>query len=159
MLRYKKIFTAVLLACMGFIGACEVDTPSAPVSSADQIQAYLTANNLSAVAQETESGLHYIIEEEGVGPNPVSSSVVTVHYRGTLPDGTVFDSSYERGQPSSFNLNAVISGWREGMLLFKRGTVGKLIVPFELAYGSTGNGDILPYTIIIFDIELFDFSK
>lgn len=156
---YKKIFTAIIVACMGLVGACEVDTPTPTVSSAEQIEAYLTANNLSAVAQETDSGLHYIIEEDGVGPNPTSSSVVTVHYRGTLPDGTVFDSSYERGQPSSFSLGSVISGWREGMLLFKRGSSGKLIVPFELAYGSSGNGDIPPNTIIIFDIELFDFSK
>ncbi len=159
MLTYKKIIIAVVVACLGFVAACEVDVPSVPVSSAEQIQAYLTANNLSTVAQETESGLHYIIEEEGVGPHPTTSSVVTVHYRGTLADGTVFDSSYERGQPSSFGLGSVISGWSEGMLLFKRGGSGKLIIPYELAYGSSGNGDIPPNTIIIFDIELFDFSK
>ncbi|MGB0931483.1 MAG: FKBP-type peptidyl-prolyl cis-trans isomerase [Chitinophagales bacterium] len=154
-----KVLIIVVVICIGFFGACKVDTPTPIISSADQIEAYLTANNLSAVAEETASGLHYIIEEEGVGPHPTTSSVVTVHYRGTLEDGTVFDSSYERGQPSSFSLGAVISGWREGMLLFKRGGSGKLIVPFELAYGSTGNGDIPPNTIIIFEIELFDFSK
>ncbi|MGB1243149.1 MAG: FKBP-type peptidyl-prolyl cis-trans isomerase [Chitinophagales bacterium] len=159
MFTYKILIIAIIVICIGLFGACKVDTPTPIISSADQIEAYLTANNLSAVAQETESGLHYIIEEESVGPHPAISSVVTVHYRGTLVDGTVFDSSYERGQPSSFSLGGVIAGWREGMLLFKRGGSGKLIVPFELAYGSTGNGDIPPNTIIIFDIELFDFSQ
>lgn len=159
MFSYKKIILTVFIACMACISACEVDIPEPPVSSADQIQAYLSANGLTTVAQETDSGLHYIIEDPGVGPHPTSSSIVTVHYRGTLADGTVFDSSYERGQSSSFSLGGVISGWREGMQLFKRGGSGKLIIPFELAYGSTGNGDIPPNTIIIFDIELFDFSN
>ncbi|MEZ4885066.1 MAG: FKBP-type peptidyl-prolyl cis-trans isomerase [Chitinophagales bacterium] len=155
---YKQIIIFFSVLCMGFIAACDSDIPNATVSSENQIQAYLSANGLTTVATKTASGLYYIIEEEGVGPHPVSTSIVTVHYRGTLADGTVFDSSYARGKPSSFGLNSVISGWREGMLLFKRGTTGKLIVPFELAYGSTGNGDIPPNTIIIFDIELFDFN-
>ncbi len=158
MLTYKVIFFSVFVLLIGLISACQVDVPAPPVSSDDQIQSYLTANNLTTVAQSTSSGLHYIIEEPGVGPNPTSTSTVVVHYRGYLADGTVFDSSYERGQYSQFSLTSVIAGWTEGIPLFKRGGSGQLIVPFELAYGSRGNNDIPPNTIIIFDIELSDFQ-
>ena len=156
MFTYNQIIVVLLILFIGCIAACKVEAPVPIISSEDQIQAYLTENNLTTVAEKTESGLYYIIEEEGVGEHPTSTSSVQVHYRGTLADGTVFDSSYARGEPSRFPLTSVILGWREGMLLFKKGGSGKLIVPFELAYGSSGNGDILPNTIIIFDIELFD---
>lgn len=158
MLTYKIIFVSAFVLLIGLISACQVDVPTPPVSSEDQIQSYLTANNLTTVAQSTSSGLYYIIDNAGVGPNPTASNTVMVHYRGYLADGTEFDSSYKRGEPSKFGLTSVIGGWTEGIPLFKKGGSGKLIVPFELGYGSRGNNDIPPNTIIIFDIELFDFE-
>ncbi|MGB1241462.1 MAG: FKBP-type peptidyl-prolyl cis-trans isomerase [Chitinophagales bacterium] len=159
MFKYKKILIAVFTAFIGIFSSCEIDTPIITVSSEDQIQAYLTANNLTTIAQKTDSGLYYIIEDEGIGPNPSAGATVSIHYRGTLVDGTVFDSSYERGKPTDLSLNSVILGWQEGIPLFKKGGRGSLIIPFELAYGSRGNGDIPPNTIILFDIELIDFDN
>ncbi len=104
----------------------------------------------------TYSGLRYQILREGNGPRPSSFHRVKVHYHGTLPDGTVFDSSVQRGQPSTFGLNQVIAGWREGLMLMKQGSKYRFIIPPELAYGSRGTGNIGPNQTLIFEVELIE---
>jgi FKBP-type peptidyl-prolyl cis-trans isomerase FklB len=105
---------------------------------------------------ETASGLQYEIIEEGVGQQPESTSMVSVHYHGTLINGTVFDSSYERGEPAQFPLNQVISGWTEGLQLMKEGSKFRFYIPQHLAYGANPhpNGPIKPFMTLVFDVEL-----
>ena len=104
----------------------------------------------------TASGLQYQVLQEGTGPHPTTSDSVTVHYTGTLLDGTVFDSSVERGQPISFPLQGVIAGWTEGLQLMPVGAKFRFWIPPELAYGTrgAGNGVIPPNATLIFDVEL-----
>ena len=110
---------------------------------------------------KTDSGLFYKITREGTGDQPTKGSNVSVHYRGMLLDGTVFDSSYQRNEPISFPLGEgrVIAGWDEGIALLKKGAAAKFIIPSELAYGSRGAGGVIPpNAILIFEVELVDFS-
>lgn len=105
---------------------------------------------------ETASGLQYEIIEAGSGAHPESTSMVSVHYHGTLINGTVFDSSYERGEPAQFPLNQVIAGWTEGLQLMKEGSKFRFYIPQNLAYGANPhpNGPIKPYMTLVFDVEL-----
>lgn len=108
-------------------------------------------------AKGTPSGLHYILEQDGNGPKPNKFQEVSVHYRGTLTDGTEFDSSYKRGKPISFPIQAgrVIAGWDEGISLLSEGGKAKLIIPYFLAYGEQGRPPIIPAkATLIFDVEL-----
>jgi len=108
-------------------------------------------------ANITESGLAYIIEEEGSGSSPNKFQQVSVHYQGALTDGSVFDSSYKRGQPIEFpiGMGKVIKGWDEGIMLLKSGGKGKLIIPYFLAYGDQGRAPIIPpKATLVFDVEL-----
>lgn len=110
-------------------------------------------------AKSTNSGLHYIIEQEGNGTAAAKHKNVSVHYTGTLTDGTVFDSSYKRNQPISFQLGMgrVIKGWDEGIALLKTGGKAKLIIPYFLAYGEQGRPPVIPpKATLIFDVELVD---
>ena len=107
----------------------------------------------------TESGLQYIVIEEGDGPAPQAGEIVSVHYRGMLEDGTEFDNSYDRGQPIAFPLGQgmVIPGWEEGIALMKVGEKAKLIIPPELAYGEQGAGGVIPpNATLTFEVELVD---
>lgn len=108
----------------------------------------------SAEVITTESGLQYEIVEEGNGPKPTVTDQVTVHYRGTLTDGTVFDSSYERGEPATFPLNRVVKGWQEGIPLMSVGSKFKFTIPPELGYGSRANGPIPANATLNFEVEL-----
>lgn len=118
-----------------------------------EIQEYLLSNNLTA--QSTASGLYYIIENEGDGEFPMQSSLVTVEYSGYFLNGNIFDG----GVLENFSLSRVIPGWQQGIPLFSRGGIGKLIIPSHLAYGSSGAGTIPSYSILVFDIELIDFTN
>ena len=101
------------------------------------------------------SGLMYKVIETGDGATPQASDSVTVHYRGTLIDGTVFDSSYDRGQPATFPVNRVIAGWVEALQLMTEGSKWELYIPSEMAYGRAGaGGDIGPDCTLIFEVEL-----
>lgn len=101
------------------------------------------------------SGLQYQILKEGFGKSPSRNDKVTTHYHGTLIDGTVFDSSYDRGQPATFPVSGVIAGWTEALQLMQEGAKWRLFIPSKLAYGSQGAGqDIGPNTALIFDVEL-----
>lgn len=107
-------------------------------------------------AVETESGMIYKIVEEGTGESPTATDTVEVHYRGTLRDGSVFDSSYERGQPATFPLNQVIPCWTEGVQLMKVGGKAELVCPPDLAYGDRANQTIPAGATLRFEVELLD---
>ena len=104
----------------------------------------------------TSSGLQYEVLQEGTGKSPLATDIVRCHYEGRLIDGTVFDSSYKRGEPSEFALNQVIKGWTEGLQLMKEGSKYRFYIPYYLAYGSRGVSIIPPYSALIFDVELIE---
>lgn len=120
---------------------------------------FLAANKEKEGVVETESGLQYIIEEEGTGIAPAATDTVEVNYEGRLLDGTVFDSSYERGESIKFPLNGVIKGWGEGLTYVKEGGKIRLFIPSSLAYGERGTGPIPANSTLIFDVELIKVFK
>lgn len=116
---------------------------------------FLTENSKKTGVTTLASGLQYEILTSGKGKSPKATDTVTTHYHGTLLDGTVFDSSVERGQPASFGVSQVIKGWTEALQLMKEGDKWRLFIPYDLAYGERGaGGAIQPYTTLIFDVEL-----
>ncbi len=121
---------------------------------------FLEENGKKKGVVTTESGLQYLILEQGDGPNPERTDKVKVHYRGTTIDGAEFDSSYKRGKPASFPVNGVIKGWTEALLLMNVGSKYKLFIPSELAYGQRGAGpSIGPNAVLIFEVELLGIEK
>jgi FKBP-type peptidyl-prolyl cis-trans isomerase FklB len=118
-------------------------------------EAFLAENKNKEGVKTLPSGLQYQVLQEGTGKSPAASDKVTTHYHGTLIDGTVFDSSYERGQPATFPVNGVIAGWTEALQLMKEGAKWRLFIPSNLAYGAQGAGDAIgPNSALIFDVEL-----
>ncbi|AYA66286.1 FKBP-type peptidyl-prolyl cis-trans isomerase [Alteromonas sp. RKMC-009] len=117
---------------------------------------YLAENAKKDGVTVTDSGLQYEVIEEGTGKSPEATDTVKVHYHGTLIDGTVFDSSYERNEPVTFPLNRVIPGWTEGVQLMKEGSKFRFVIPAELAYGERSTGLITPNSTLIFDVELIE---
>ncbi len=121
--------------------------------------AFLAENKLTEGVQETDSGLQYLVLEEGTGAlNPKPKSKVLAHYHGTLIDGTVFDSSVDRGQPLEFGLNQVIRGWTEGLQLMVEGQKVRFFIPSKLAYGNRPAGSIPGGSLLIFDVELISIN-
>lgn len=120
-------------------------------------KAFLAENAKRDEVTVTESGLQYEVLLQGSGPKPAVSDTVRTHYHGTLIDGTVFDSSVERGQPAEFPVGGVIRGWTEALQLMPAGSKWKLYIPSELAYGERGaGGDIGPHTTLVFEVELLE---
>ena len=118
-------------------------------------EAFLATNASKAGVTTLPSGLQYEVITQGTGRKPTLSSSVTTHYHGTLINGTVFDSSYQRGQPATFPVNGVIAGWTEALQLMAEGSKYRLYIPSDLAYGKRGAGrDIPGDTALIFDVEL-----
>ncbi|MGB5855484.1 MAG: FKBP-type peptidyl-prolyl cis-trans isomerase [Oceanisphaera sp.] len=118
---------------------------------------FLATNKANDDVLETASGLQYQILIKGEGTvHPTASSTVTVHYHGTLLDGTVFDSSVDRNEPISFPLNRVIRGWTEGVQLMVVGDKFKFFIPSKLAYGNSATGNITPGSLLIFEVELLE---
>jgi FKBP-type peptidyl-prolyl cis-trans isomerase len=122
-------------------------------------EAFLLENGRKGGVVTTTSGLQYEVITEGGGPKPVSTDMVRVNYEGTFLDGTVFDSSYERGTPAEFTLNGVISGWTEGIQLMSEGSEYRFFIPANLAYGESGNQGIPPNSVLIFKVELLSVIK
>ena len=121
---------------------------------------FLEANATKEGVTVTESGLQYRVISAGSGDKPAEMDEVTVHYTGKLIDGTVFDSSVERGEPASFPLNRVIPGWTEGLQLMQVGEKAELVIPSDLGYGPRGaGGDIPPNAILIFEVELISINE
>ena len=120
---------------------------------------FLAENKKNPEVKETASGLQYMVLQEGKGEHPTATSKVTVHYTGKLLDGTVFDSSVDRGEPITFGLNQVIRGWTEGLQLMTPGSKYRLFIPYNLAYGENGAGAMIPGgATLIFDVELISFE-
>lgn len=122
-------------------------------------EAYLKENAEAEGVTVTESGLQYSVITDADGAKPAVTDTVTVHYRGTLLDGTEFDSSYSRGQPATFQLDQVIPGWTEGVQLMSEGSKYKFVIPHQLAYGERGAGAIIgPFETLIFEVELIEIN-
>lgn len=129
-------------------------------ASMKESQAYLESNRTKEGVNITQSGLQYRVIEEGSGASPGATDEVTVHYTGKLTDGTVFDSSVERGDPATFAVNQVIPGWTEALQLMKEGAKWELVIPSELGYGPRGaGGSIPPNAILVFEVELISVNK
>lgn len=122
---------------------------------------FLEKNKDEAGVVTTESGLQYVVLNEGSGDKPAATSTVKVHYHGTLLDGTVFDSSVDRDEPAEFAANRVIKGWTEGLQLMAVGSKFKFFIPQDLAYGATPRqgGKIRPFEALIFEVELLEIVK
>lgn len=118
-------------------------------------KAYLDENAQKEGVTVTKSGLQYEVLQEGTGKSPKATDTVRCHYEGRLLDGSVFDSSYKRGEPADFGLNQVIPGWTEGVQLMKEGAKYRFTIPYLLAYGEQGAGaSIPPFSTLVFDVEL-----
>ena len=121
-------------------------------------EAFLAANKTKEGVITLPSGLQYKILQEGTGPKPAAGDMVTVNYRGTLLNGTEFDSSYNRGQPAIFGVSQVVKGWSEALQLMPVGSKWQLFIPPELAYGPPGSRGIAPNSTLIFEVELLSFQ-
>jgi len=121
---------------------------------------YLAENSKKNGIHVTDSGLQYEVITEGNGPKPTAADRVRVHYEGSLVNGTVFDSSYSRGEPIEFQLSGVIPGWTEGLQLMSTGSTYRLFIPSDLGYGPQGAGpQIPPFSTLIFEVELIDIIR
>lgn len=149
-----------IMASIQVFSIAQQEKMSAEVEASSQAGVeFLVSNGERAEVTSTASGLQYEVLEQGAagGSMPSETDTVTVHYHGTLIDGTVFDSSVERGQPASFPLNGVIAGWTEGVQLMKVGDKFRFFIPPELAYGANGAGALIgPNATLIFDVELLE---
>jgi len=158
-MRKMKVSINIFVLCAFFtLTACsnDSDEPSSTISSNDQ---FLIDNSAKDNVAVTESGLQYEVLRESSGPMPTANSTITVDYVGELIDGTEFDSSYARGEPSTFNLSEVIPGWIEGLQLMNVGSQFRFVIPADLAYGNRGAGTaIAPDSILIFEVDLLEIN-
>lgn len=123
-------------------------------------EAFLSENKKKEGIKTTKSGLQYKVIKEGTGKTPKADDTVTVNYKGTLIDGTEFDSSYKRGEAATFPVNGVIAGWTEALQLMKEGSKWQLFIPSNLAYGERGAGGVIgPFAVLIFEIELVSVTE
>lgn len=132
----------------------------AEVMAREEGERFLKENGAKEGVKTTASGLQYVVEKEGEGAQPGAEDEVTVHYTGKLLDGTVFDSSVNRGEPATFPLNRVIPGWTEGVQLMKEGAKYTFFIPSDLAYGPNGVPNVIPpHSTLIFEVELIKVNK
>lgn len=149
------VIVGVLMLALVFLNVTPTSAPStAPTGNTSGVAATPAAAASDAEYTTTASGLQYRVITQGNGARPTAADTVTVHYRGTLADGTQFDSSYDRGQPATFPLNGVIAGWTEGLQLMPVGSTFEFIIPAELAYGAAGRPGIPPNAVLTFVVEL-----
>lgn len=155
----KVVIVTLLVAVVAWFFYRSEQDKKAAAENILEGQAFLTGNADQEGVITTASGLQYQVLKKGEGEvHPTARSNVTVHYHGTLLDGTVFDSSVERNKTISFGLNQVIPGWTEGVQLMVVGEKTRFFIPAHLAYGNRSAGKIEPGSTLIFDIELFDFK-
>jgi peptidylprolyl isomerase len=151
----KFIVIAIVVALVIFFFAKSVSNKKAAAENLEIGKQFLLENEKREGVKETDSGLQYLVLQNGDGEQrPSASSTVKVHYHGTLIDGTVFDSSVDRGEAISFPLDRVIKGWTEGVQLMVVGDKFKFFIPAELAYGNSAAGSIEPGSTLIFEVEL-----
>ncbi len=123
-------------------------------------QTFMTTNGESEAVSTLDSGLQYEVFAQGEGPQPQSTDTVKVHYRGTFIDGTEFDSSYSRDEPSVFPVTGVIAGWTEALLMMPSGSKWRIVIPPNLAYGEFGAGNVIgPNETLVFEIELLSIES
>lgn len=151
----KLIIAIIAIAAVAFYFYRQAGNQKISVENIEKGKAFLALNAKEEGVKTTESGLQYKVLQEGTGSkHPTATDKVKVHYHGTLIDGTVFDSSVNRGEPISFGLNQVIKGWTEGVQLMVVGEKTRFYIPSELAYGNRDMGVIAPGSVLIFDVEL-----
>lgn len=139
--------------------AMEAERQEVAAANAAAGEEFLLENRIREGVMVTDSGLQYEVLTEGDGARPVATDRVQVHYRGTLLDGSEFDSSYSRGEPATFVLNQVIPGWTEGLQLMPVGSKYKFYIPSDLAYGPAGGRSIEPNATLIFEVELLGIEE
>jgi len=138
----------------------QAEIAKASAENKKQEEAFMAENKKKEGVKTLSSGLQYKVLKEGNGPQPTLYDTVTVNYRGTLLNGTEFDSSYKRGQPATFPVNGVIRGWSEALQLMKTGSKWQLYVPARLAYGEAGTGGVIPpNAALIFEVELISIAN
>ena len=148
-------FLVLTFACAAVFGQSQ-----APMSNQEKGEAFLAENKAKAGVKVLPSGLQYKVLKEGTGKMPKANDTVTVNYRGTLIDGTEFDSSFKRGQPASFKVSGVIAGWTEALQLMKEGSKWQLFIPANLAYGDHQVGPLIGSgSTLIFEVELISVGK
>jgi len=153
----KYIVLVIVIALVVFFFKRNLNNEKAAVENIAIASDFLTKNKAEEGIVETASGLQYQVLHKGEGVEyPTASSRVKVHYHGSLLDGTVFDSSVDRGEPISFGLNQVISGWTEGVQLMVAGDKFKFFIPSTLGYGNRAAGKIAPGSLLIFEVELLE---
>ncbi|MDB2386178.1 FKBP-type peptidyl-prolyl cis-trans isomerase [Shewanella sp.] len=153
----KMMLAVVVIACVIFYFFTSSQNQKAAKKNIELGNAFLAENKLKEGVTTTASGLQYQVLTAGDGTvHPKASDTVTVHYHGTLIDGTVFDSSVERGEPIAFPLNRVIKGWTEGVQLMVVGEKTRFFIPSTLAYGNRSAGKITAGSTLIFDVELIN---
>ncbi|WP_339724344.1 FKBP-type peptidyl-prolyl cis-trans isomerase [uncultured Paraglaciecola sp.] len=153
----KYIVVAVVIALVVFYFARNAVNKKAALENIAIGKDFLEKNKANQDVQETASGLQYQVLQKGQGEShPSASSTVKVHYHGLLLDGTVFDSSVDRGEPISFPLNQVIKGWTEGVQLMVVGDKFKFFIPSDQAYGNRSTGKISAGSLLIFEVELLE---
>jgi FKBP-type peptidyl-prolyl cis-trans isomerase FklB len=159
--KESRISQAELEAVIGRVQTVQAEKAAlAAESAANQGKVFLTENAAKEGVFVTESGLQYQVITEGTGERPTADSIVKTHYHGTLVDGTVFDSSVDRGEPVEFPVNRLIPGWTEALQLMSVGSTWRLFVPSELAYGEQSPGPAIPpNSTLIFDLELIEIVK
>lgn len=155
----KMTYDEAKLEIQKFFQAMEAEQQAAAAKMGEVNEAagkkFLEENGKRVEVNVTPSGLQYEVLKEGTGKQPVATDSVTVHYIGKLIDGTVFDSSVERGAPATFGVTQVIPGWVEALQLMKEGAKWRLFIPSQLAYGPNGAGNVIgPNSTLIFDVEL-----
>jgi peptidylprolyl isomerase len=153
----KYVFVAVIIGLVVYLFIRNANNKEAASENLAAAEVFLAENKTKDGVIETASGLQYEVLQKGLGETkPSAHSTVKVHYHGSLLDGTVFDSSVDRGEPISFPLSRVISGWTEGVQLMVEGDKYRFYIPSSLAYGNKATGAITPGSLLIFDVELLE---
>ncbi|MBT9455804.1 MAG: FKBP-type peptidyl-prolyl cis-trans isomerase [Burkholderiaceae bacterium] len=156
----QPCIATLLAAVLSFASAGSWAQASAPAATAPAPSAAAVAAAKEPGAVVSETGMVYRSLREGTGASPLATDNVKVHYRGTLPDGTEFDSSYKRGEPASFPLNRVIKCWTEGVQRIKVGGKAKLTCPAHIAYGPRAVGGVIPANAtLLFEVELLEIQR